>query len=45
MSFVLGEEPGQLEMTSEEVHVVDLFHAQGLIPLLRYQPSTTPYTG
>ncbi|MGA2432072.1 MAG: hypothetical protein ABSG09_01265 [Acidimicrobiales bacterium] len=44
MSFVLGEEPGQLAMTSEEAHVVELFSAQGMIPRLRYQRSTTPYT-
>ena len=44
VSFVLGEEPGQLAMTSEEAHVVELFSAQGMIPRLRYQRSTTPYT-
>jgi hypothetical protein len=41
VSFVLGEEPGLLEMTSEDAQVVELFTAQGLIPRLKYQERTT----
>lgn len=45
VSFVLGEEPGQLAMTNEEAHVVELFSAHGMIPRLRFQRSVVPYTG
>ncbi len=41
VNFVLGDEPGQLEMSSEDAHVVELFTQQGLIPHLRYQQRTT----
>jgi hypothetical protein len=39
VSFVLGETPGQLEMTSDDAEVVELFCSQGMIPRLRYQRS------
>jgi hypothetical protein len=29
-------------MTSEEAHVAELFHAQGMIPQLRFKRSLTP---
>ncbi|MFZ1062567.1 MAG: hypothetical protein WAN30_03760 [Acidimicrobiales bacterium] len=45
VSFVLGEEPGKLAMTSEEAHVVELFSAQGMIPRLRYERTPRTYTG
>jgi len=45
VSFVLGEEPGHLAMTSEEAHVVELFNAQGMIPRLRFERTPTTYTG
>jgi hypothetical protein len=41
VSFVLGEDPGQLAMTSEDARVVELFSAQGMIPRLRFQGTTT----
>ena len=41
VSFVLGDEPGLLEMTSEDAQVVELFTTQGLIPRLKYQDRTT----
>jgi hypothetical protein len=41
VSFVLGETPGQLEMTGDDAHVVELFCSQGMIPRLRYQRSSS----
>jgi hypothetical protein len=45
VSFVLGETPGRLEMTGDDAHVVELFCAQGMIPRLRYQPTSSSERG
>jgi hypothetical protein len=44
VSFVLGETPDELVMTSSDVDVVELLTAQGMLPRLRYRhrSSTTP---
>jgi hypothetical protein len=39
VSFVIGETPDELVMTSRDAEVVELFNAQGLIPRLRFHPS------
>jgi hypothetical protein len=39
VSFVVGETSGQLEMTSDDAYVVELFSAQGMIPRLRFERS------
>ncbi|HEV3267813.1 MAG TPA: hypothetical protein VGZ68_05370 [Acidimicrobiales bacterium] len=36
VTFVLGETPDELVMTSQEVEVVQLFTAEGLLPTLKY---------
>lgn len=41
VSFVLGEEPGELVMTSSDADVVQLFTAQGMIPRLKFQHRST----
>lgn len=38
VSFVVGETPEELVMTSRDAQIVELFHDQGLLPQLRYQP-------
>jgi hypothetical protein len=37
VSFVLGETPDELVMTTRDVEVVQLFTAQGMMPRLRFQ--------
>ncbi len=37
VSFVLGETPDELVMTSTDAQVVQLFAAQGMIPRLKFQ--------
>ena len=41
VSFVLGEAPDELVMSAEDLNVVELFSAQGLLPRLRYQHRPT----
>ena len=41
VSFVLGEEPDVLVMTSRDADVVQLFTAQGMIPRLKFQRRTS----
>jgi hypothetical protein len=40
VTFVLGEAPEQLEMTSADADVVELLRSEGMIPRLRYEPRT-----
>jgi len=40
VSFVLGETPDELVMTSRDAEVVQLFTAQGMIPRLKFQHRT-----
>ncbi len=40
VSYVLGDEPETLELTSEAAKVVELFVNEGLVPRLRYQATT-----
>jgi hypothetical protein len=37
VSFVLGETPDELVMTSADADVVQLFTAQGMMPRLKFQ--------
>jgi hypothetical protein len=37
VSYVIGEKPDELTMTSDDVDVVALFTTQGMIPRLKYQ--------
>lgn len=37
VSYVFGGTPDELEMTSTDVDVVQLFTAQGMMPRLRFQ--------
>jgi hypothetical protein len=37
VSFVLGETPDELVMTSRDAEVVQLFTAQGMMPRLKFQ--------
>lgn len=37
VSFVLGETPDELTMTSRDAEVVQLFTAQGMMPRLKFQ--------
>jgi hypothetical protein len=38
VTFVLGEEPDALNLTEDEVQVVQLFTAEGLVPTLKFHP-------
>ncbi len=38
VTFVLGETPDELVMTSEEAEVVELFTQAGLVPTLKFHP-------
>jgi hypothetical protein len=38
VTFVLGEEPEALSLTQDEVQVVQLFTAEGLVPTLKFHP-------
>ncbi|HEV3186801.1 MAG TPA: hypothetical protein VGZ04_02020 [Acidimicrobiales bacterium] len=40
VTFVLGETPNELVMTSHEAEVVQLFTAEGLLPTLKYHRAT-----
>ena len=40
VSFVLGETPDELVMTSRDAEVVQLFTAQGMMPRLKFQHRT-----
>jgi hypothetical protein len=43
VSYVLGEAPDQLTLSSEEAEAADLLTAQGLVPRLRFvSPSSAP---
>lgn len=37
VSYVIGEKPDELSMTSEEADVVALFTTQGMMPRLKFQ--------
>ena len=37
VSFVLGEEPDELVMTTTDADVVQLFTSQGMMPRLKFQ--------
>jgi hypothetical protein len=37
VTFVLGEEPGELTVTPMEAEVIELFTAEGMLPTLRYR--------
>jgi len=41
VSFVLGEAPDELVMTSRDADVVQLFTAQGMIPRLKFHNRST----
>jgi hypothetical protein len=41
VSFVLGETPDELVMTSSDAEVVQLFTSQGMMPRLRYRQRTS----
>jgi hypothetical protein len=38
VTFVLGGEPDALNLTEDEVQVVQLFTAEGLVPTLKFHP-------
>jgi hypothetical protein len=40
VTFVLGEAPDELVMTAKEVELVELFTAEGLLPTLKFHPTT-----
>ena len=40
VTFVLGETPDELVMTAQEADVVQLFTAEGLLPTLKYHPTS-----
>jgi hypothetical protein len=40
VSYVLGDEPDQLELSVEDAKVTRLFVEGGLVPALRFRPST-----
>ena len=42
VSFVMGDSPDELVMTSAEADVVQLFTAQGMIPRLKFHHRSTP---
>lgn len=44
VSFVLGDTPDELVMTSADAQVVQLFSAQGMMPRLKFQhrPASSP---
>jgi len=37
VTFILGDTPEELVMTTEEADVVQLFTAEGLVPTLKYR--------
>jgi hypothetical protein len=37
VSYVIGEKPDELSMTSEDADVVALFTTQGMMPRLKFQ--------
>jgi hypothetical protein len=39
VSFIVGETPDELVMTSQDSKIVELFNAQGLLPRLRFHPA------
>ena len=41
VSYVLGESPDQLTMTSDEVVMTDMLTSEGLIPRLRFVSQST----
>jgi hypothetical protein len=41
VSFVIGEAPDELVMTSHDADVVQLFTAQGMIPRLKFHNRST----
>jgi hypothetical protein len=42
VSFVLGDTPDELVMTSADAQVVQLFSAQGMMPRLKFQHRPAP---
>lgn len=40
VTFVLGDTPDELVMSSDDIDVVQLFTAEGLLPTLKYRAST-----
>lgn len=44
VSFVLSDTPDELVMTAEDLDVVRLFTAQGMMPRLRFQHRSTSPT-
>lgn len=42
VSFVIGEVPEELTMTSADADIVQLFSAQGLLPRLKFQTRSLP---
>lgn len=42
VSFVMGEAPDELVMTSAEADVVQLFTSQGMIPRLKFHHRSAP---
>ena len=40
VSYVLGEKPDELVMTTRDAEVVQLFTAQGMMPRLKFQHRT-----
>lgn len=44
VSFVLGEAPGELAMTSRDADVVQLFTVQGMLPRLKFHHRSTSET-
>jgi len=44
VSYVVGDEPDSLELSSESAKIADLFVAEGLVPHLRYVSITSHRT-
>ena len=42
VSFIVGETPDELVMTSAEADVVQLFTAEGMLPRLKFHHRSTP---
>ena len=44
VSFVLGDVPDELVMTTSDADVVQLFTSQGMLPRLKFQHRAAPET-
>jgi hypothetical protein len=42
VSYVIGDEPDELIMTTADADVVQLFSVQGMIPRLKFHSRSTP---